>query len=502
MDGNNKQIPNPNVVISASATVKKPISMRYQHKYIKPHQSEYIPENMDGYDPHHSPLYQFSYLPKFYQSLRDQLSEENVGWMETVKQSPCYPKFLIIGTQKGGTSSLNSWLKIAQHEWRKSNTSWVSVPRWEKELNVFSERLPFYLAHKALLENERHLGDYRRPMWIPERANSALDIFRWYQAQFRGGRGDSISNFSRSLVGNCLNVEDIRGEASPNYLSSPYAPFLAGMFLPNSRIIVSLRNPFDRLLSAFNMKWQVRTCGNLAWKRSDCYNTIMSRDSTDILDMAQNFVNEFRDEILGELTSLEDCFKRFKKPFIHGTTLDSLFELTRMRCMFSEDISPQDTISMQNVGDLYVALEDRSFLARSLYANQMLLWKYFFPDSSKWMILDSSKFEESPLEVLNEIGKFIGLGSSLAPLEMPKEDPNRHVRSYVLKDLEFKYKRAKQNSSFSIRYQAIMKSFNSLKSRVCLFLDDRNQELYQVLLSEFFVSPGEIEQLKNSFICK
>ena len=68
----------------------------------------------------------------------------------------------------------------------------------------------------------------------------------------------------------------MRGEVSATYLDYPKAAERAAQLLPGAKIIMLLREPVSRLVSSFNMKWQVEICGKLTWTRSDCYNGITS----------------------------------------------------------------------------------------------------------------------------------------------------------------------------------------------------------------------------------
>ena len=102
---------------------------------------------------------------------------------------------------------------------------------------------------------------------------------------------------------------------SATYLDYPKAAERAAQLLPSAKIVILLREPTSRLVSSFNMKWQVRTCrkptltlalartftpttnpkpnpnphpnpnpnpaqveicGKLTWTRNDCYNGITS----------------------------------------------------------------------------------------------------------------------------------------------------------------------------------------------------------------------------------
>jgi Sulfotransferase domain len=104
------------------------------------------------------------------------------------------PVFLIIGTQKGGTTSLHEYL--AEHP--------MVSPPTTKEVHYFDH------AH--------HRGS------------------GWYRAHFHPrGRSGEIS-----------------GESTPYYLFHPLVPELVARDLPDSKLIVILRNPIDRAFSHHN----------------------------------------------------------------------------------------------------------------------------------------------------------------------------------------------------------------------------------------------------------
>jgi len=103
------------------------------------------------------------------------------------------PDFIIIGAQKGGTTSLYYYL--AGHP--------NIVPALKKELRFFDLNLQKGLA--------------------------------WYRAQFPVWRWDCIT-----------------GEASPDYLFHPHVPARIAGLLPHVKLIVLLRNPVDRAFSHYH----------------------------------------------------------------------------------------------------------------------------------------------------------------------------------------------------------------------------------------------------------
>lgn len=103
------------------------------------------------------------------------------------------PDFLIIGSQKCGTTSLFSYLK--KHP--------LILTSQKKELHFFND-------------------NYEK----------GVD---WYKAQFP----------------NKLNDQILIGEATPGYLYCPYTPERVAKLLPNAKLIVLLRNPVDRAWSHY-----------------------------------------------------------------------------------------------------------------------------------------------------------------------------------------------------------------------------------------------------------
>lgn len=114
------------------------------------------------------------------------------------------PDFIIIGAQKGGTSSLYRYL--TQHP--------QILTAVEKEIRFFD-----YKFHKGLT-------------WY--RAHFPLKLWAWYKQRRQAG-------------------PILTGEASPNYLFDPRAARRLAAVLPNAKLIVMLRNPVDRAYSSYQM---------------------------------------------------------------------------------------------------------------------------------------------------------------------------------------------------------------------------------------------------------
>jgi hypothetical protein len=113
------------------------------------------------------------------------------------QQTGALPDFVIIGAQKGGTTSL--YRLLAQHPYVR--------PAVEKELHYFS------------LFFDRGV--------------------EWYRSCFPALRQENVQS-------------TITGEASPYYLFHPHAPRRMAEAVPRARLIALLRNPVDRAYSHYN----------------------------------------------------------------------------------------------------------------------------------------------------------------------------------------------------------------------------------------------------------
>jgi Sulfotransferase domain len=108
------------------------------------------------------------------------------------------PDFLIIGTEKGGTTFL--YYALCEHPYIE--------PATEKEVHFFDTR-----------------------KWFDKGGG-------WYQSQFPGPAWKD----GRRII---------TGEASPYYLFHPFVPRRISSILPGAKLIALLRNPVDRAYSAY-----------------------------------------------------------------------------------------------------------------------------------------------------------------------------------------------------------------------------------------------------------
>jgi sulfotransferase family protein len=114
------------------------------------------------------------------------------------------PDFLILGTMRGGTSSLFKYLS----------------------------------AHPCVI------GSLRKETWFFSNPKNFNLGEAWYRTHFP-------SQAYKNILGYVQHHKVLSFEASANYLYNPFAPERVGKMLPQARLIVMLRNPIDRLYSHY-----------------------------------------------------------------------------------------------------------------------------------------------------------------------------------------------------------------------------------------------------------
>ena len=223
------------------------------------------------------------------------------------------PDFVIIGVHKGGTTSLYDYL--AAHP--------QVVPAFEKEVHYFDSR---YDGDEA---------SYR--MSFPNTARMAAVARRHGQA--------------------------ITGEASPYYISHPHIPARVKAMVPDARLVLVLRDPVDRAISAFHHNRR-RT----------------SNEPLETLD----------DAIDRELNELAD--------------------------------EQQKLIEDERHDDFEYAWH--CYLTRGIYVDQLRWWHEQFP-REQLMVVQSERLGERPAEVFDEVRRFLGL-SQWAPAEFRRSNTNTY----------------------------------------------------------------------------
>ena len=239
-------------------------------------------------------------------SARDRMRRASAQWR-------VLPDFIIIGVHKGGTTSLYDYL--AGHP--------QVVPAFEKEVHYFDSRW------------DGEVDSYRAS--FPNTART-----RWVER--RHGRA-------------------VTGEASPYYVSHPHIPRRVAQMVPDARLILLLRNPVDRAVSAFQ-------------------------------------------------------HNRRRTP---NEPLDSLSEAIDRELEFLSD-EQQRLIEDERHPDFEYAWH--CYLRRGVYVDQIRWWHEQFP-RDQLLILQSEQLGERPAEVFDEVRRFIGL-DEWSPPEFARLNTNTY----------------------------------------------------------------------------
>ncbi len=117
-----------------------------------------------------------------------------------------FPDFLIVGTKRGGTTSM--WSYLAQHP----------------------QVIPMFPAARGLKSNSYFFKNWHRG-----------DL--WYRSHFH-------TRVYRRLRERRLGPT-VTGEASPYYMYGPHVPGRIARVMPHARLVVLLRNPVDRAYSHY-----------------------------------------------------------------------------------------------------------------------------------------------------------------------------------------------------------------------------------------------------------
>jgi hypothetical protein len=129
------------------------------------------------------------------------------GWGRLTAPIRTLPDFLVVGTKRGGTTSM--WNYLLEHP--------GVLPMWPSAENLKSPHFFYWHYHR---------GPY------------------WYRSHF-------ATSAARSLAQRRLGHPVVTGEASPCYLADPRVPARAQDLLPDANVVVMLRDPVERAYSHY-----------------------------------------------------------------------------------------------------------------------------------------------------------------------------------------------------------------------------------------------------------
>jgi hypothetical protein len=210
-----------------------------------------------------------------------------------------------------------------------------------------------------------------------------------------------------------------------------------------------LREPISRVVSSFNMRWQIEVCGKLTWTRPDCYRGVTSRDI-----IRDNMVGPFQKAAALKVWSKCAEGKALKVDCLRADFVAKLRNRTRVEMAAMDECvrhTPNEplgaclgyrTLSQKK---LYKALEDHAFVYRSVYVEHVQVWLKFYPPSQLLVLPSEALFDDSARpRAMGAFATFVGLSSSGAQvdsqvLSAPSTastdgSPHENGRDYVLKE--------------------------------------------------------------------
>eukprot|EP01026_Neomeris_dumetosa_P037760 TRINITY_DN3062_c0_g1_i1.p2 TRINITY_DN3062_c0_g1~~TRINITY_DN3062_c0_g1_i1.p2 ORF type:complete len:405 (+),score=29.47 TRINITY_DN3062_c0_g1_i1:39-1253(+) len=180
-------------------------------------------------------------------------------------------------------------------------------------------------------------------------------------------------------------------DITPEYVFYPDAPCLMSVLAPHAKLILILRDPIERYLSAFRYEKQRQPLERFSQDAqflSISFNDLVNATISTMTNTCQ-FQTQGQGQDIGgmELADWYECFG-CKSP-LRGRTQKWYFRKTEQQ----EDKYAQ-------------------FLGRGMYLVQ-IKWLLQFFDKSQLYIIDSSKMKKNTMGTINDTLKFIGLDNSI-----------------------------------------------------------------------------------------
>lgn len=149
----------------------------------------------------------------------------------------CGPRLIVIGTQKGGTTSLYKYIK---------NVTWISVGK-TKELHffdkVYKSRRKWDTLNDLKALQQKYLKDF------------GLDVIHGGLSLMRESRDDTCTDYRTGLTFCCDDPNTVYSDVTPRYMIIPQAPRLIRHITNNPWIVALLREPAARAVSHFRMEF-------------------------------------------------------------------------------------------------------------------------------------------------------------------------------------------------------------------------------------------------------
>ena len=313
------------------------------------------------------------------------------GWLQRHRGTlgRCLPSLLIVGAQRSSLGSVHWALRRGWHSQIRVNEG------GDRDIHFFS------------MDNRYRLGLASHARRFP---SSLLA---------RNGTGGALG-----VCGLTQPADGVLAEVSSSYLDYPKAPPRIAAVLPHARIVVVLREPVSRALSAFNFRWLTWLCGKLVWARPDCWAGVTSEQAIKAAQVGpfqvraalklwracstggtgapslrclqQDYVGKLRNKTATELATLRACAARAER---HDTPAS----VDWVGCLKLRSV-------MLGPKQVHKVLEDSSFVWRSMFAAHLRSWLRLYP-ANQLLVVDPSALlapEHAP-SAMRRLATFAGV---------------------------------------------------------------------------------------------
>ena len=299
-------------------------------------------------------------------SLHARPAANTTAWMaHRDRLAGCLPALHIVGAQRAGLGSLHWTLRRGWHKGLATNAG-------DRELHFFS------------MDNRYRQG----LLWYQQRFYPTSDALR---------RCDAAADAARAV------------EVSSSYFDYPRSALRLFAVAPHARVAVVLREPVERAVSAFNLRWLTWLCGKLIWQLPRCWEGVTSEAA-----VKENQVGPF--QVHAALKVWRACApgdgkapekKCLEADYLSKLRNKSTTELRDLRrCQQAANRSygggggvapPVDwegclglTGAMMGPKQVHKAMEDSSFVYRSMYATHLRRWVRHF-GAEQLLVLGASR---------------------------------------------------------------------------------------------------------------
>ena len=330
-----------------------------------------------------------------------------VGWPSVEQQCDaqgCWPRLFIVGTQKGATTSLFGALR---QEGAVCGT--VMSEAVEQAVPDFARS---YFSTK-----EAHVFDLKDSIWSALVQQPSL-----YQSLYR--------------VEDCPQRTFL--DATPRYIRDPAAParmveLMPASWLPQLRVVLTIREPIARDLSWFNHK----------------VNRAMAQQSKGEAPLAGDFCStseqdgypSYEGEAMCRKLEMDNCLKQARRERLRkGESIPH--NLSQVLAQ----VAPRNVERLEDYGDCVEAIwhnkrmptrsEVRSSDSLSSWEPPLLSWGLYLPQIRAWtrrilrsqlLVLDFDRLVARPDDVLPRVTSFMGL-PALQKNELPHENEQPYAR--------------------------------------------------------------------------